>query len=61
MDLNTIFLLLEAVLITGLSAYLWLGTQDREDITTMQWGGLLVLVLLLIGFAATLFFSPFAN
>lgn len=60
MDLNTSILLLEAVIIAGLSTYLWLGTQDEEDITTVHWVALFVLVLFLIGFAVTLFFNPLA-
>lgn len=60
MDLNTSILLLEAVIIAGLSTYLWLGTQDEEDITTVHWVALFVLALFLIGFAVTLFFNPLA-
>jgi len=60
MDVNAIILLVEAIIITFLSTYVWLGTQDKEGITTVHWVALAVLVLLVIGFVVTLFFNPIA-
>jgi hypothetical protein len=59
MDLNTIILLLEALAIAGLSTFVWFGAQ-KEEPSTSHWAALLVLVLFLIGFAATMFFNPLA-
>jgi hypothetical protein len=61
MDANTIILLVEAVVIALLSIYVWLGTQDEEQITTTHWVALAVLVLLVIGFVVTLSFNPMMN
>lgn len=58
MDLYTIILLIETLVIAGLSTYVWLGMQDQEHIKTMHWVALFVLVLFLTGFAVTLSFSP---
>lgn len=58
MDLNTVILLLEALAIVGLSAFVWFGAQEEESITTVHWVALFVLVLFLIGFAVTMTFNP---
>jgi len=58
MDTNTIVLLLEALVIVGLSTFVWFGTQDEEAISTLHWVTLFVLVLFLIGFAVTMSFNP---
>ena len=60
MDANTIIFLVQAVLIAGLSGYVWLGTQDEENVSTIHWVALFALVLLVIGFFVTLFFNPMA-
>lgn len=61
MDVNTIILLAEAVIIALLSMYVWLGTQDEEQITTTHWVALAVLFLLVLGFVVTLTFNPMLN
>jgi len=59
MDVNTIILLLEALVIVGLSTFVWFGVQ-KEEPSTLHWAALFVLVLVLIGFAATMFSTPLA-
>ena len=61
MDVNTIILLVEAVIIALLSTYVWLGTQDKEEISTTHWVALAVLFLLVLGFVVTLSFNPMMN
>lgn len=58
MNVNTIILLVEALVIVGLSTYVWFGPRETEQVSTLQWAALFVLVLLLIGFAVTIFFNP---
>ncbi|MFB6098524.1 MAG: hypothetical protein ABEK84_05320 [Salinibacter sp.] len=60
MDTNTIILLVEALVIVALSSYVWLSAQGKEEITTLQWALVFLLVLFLIGFAVTMFFNPLA-
>lgn len=58
MSVNTIVLLVEVLVIVGLSSYVWFGSQNPEEVSTLQWIGLFVLILFLIGFTVTLFFNP---
>lgn len=58
MDVNTIILILEAFAIAGLSTYVWFGVQDVDEVSTLHWAALFVLVLFVIGFVVTLTFNP---
>ncbi|MFB6271884.1 MAG: hypothetical protein ABEL51_03215 [Salinibacter sp.] len=60
MNANTVILLVEAVLVVGLSSYVWFGVQSADEISTPHWAALFVLVLLLIAFAVTMYFNPLA-
>lgn len=58
MEINTIVLLVEALLIVGLSAYIWFGVQSAEEVSALHWTALAVLTLVTIGFALTLLSIP---
>lgn len=60
MDVKTIILLLEALIIASLSTFAWFGAQ-KEEPSTLHWAALFLLVLLLIGFAVTMYFTPLAT
>lgn len=60
MDTYSILLVVEAVVIAGLSLYIWIDTRDGQHVTTLHWIALFLLVLVLIGFGTTIAMDPIA-